>query len=99
MDANESVASKQIMDISQMQKKRHETKVVDGESITSYYTEINGMPAVKAYISSKKVATLFVFVGDHRAVAFRENKVSSSDHLVEAAKTIDFKKLETLSRN
>ena len=98
MDANETAASKLIMQISEMQKKKQETKVVAGESITSYYTEIKGMPAIKAYIPSKNLATLFVFVGDHRAVALRESNVRSTDHLIESAKTIDFKKFENLSR-
>ncbi len=99
MDANERVASKLIWQMSQMVKKKQETQVVDGESITSYYLVINGMPAIKAYIPSKTVATLFVLVGDHRAIALRESNVKSADHLVEAAKTIDFKKFESLSRN
>jgi PBP1b-binding outer membrane lipoprotein LpoB len=99
MDANESAASKLIWEMSQMQAKKQETKVVDGESITSHYLQIGGMPAIKAYIPSKTVATLFVLVGDHRAIALRESHVKSADHLVEAAKTIDFKKFETLIRN
>jgi hypothetical protein len=99
MDANERAASKLIWQMSRMQAKKEETEVVGGESITSHYIEINGMPAIKAYIPSKTVATLFVLVGDHRAVALRESHVQSADHLIEAAKTIDFKKFESLSRN
>ncbi len=99
IDINERGASKLIKEMSQIQKAGHETRIVEGEAITSYYTEIKGMPAIKAYIPSKTVATLYVLVGDHRAVVLREEKVSSADHLVEAAKTIDFKKFETLSRN
>jgi hypothetical protein len=99
MDANERAASKLIWDMSQMATKKEETKVVAGESITSHYLEINGTPAIKAYITSRQVATLFVLVGDHRAISLWESHVPSADHLIEAARTIDFKKLETLSRN
>ncbi|MDP4219956.1 MAG: hypothetical protein Q8896_05915 [Bacteroidota bacterium] len=99
MDANEKGAGKLIMGISDMQKKGQETRVVEGESITSYYLEIKGMPAIKAYIASRREATLFILVGDHRAVSLREFNVSSPDHLVEAAKTIDFAKFESLARN
>ncbi|MFI5263472.1 MAG: hypothetical protein ACHQM6_03050 [Candidatus Kapaibacterium sp.] len=99
MDANERAASKLIWDMSQMSTKKQETEVVAGESITSHYLEINGMPAIKAYIASRQVATLFVLVGDHRAISLRESHVTSADHLIEAAKTIDFKKLEAMTRN
>ena len=99
MDANERAAAKLIWQISQMQTKKEETQVVDGESITSHYLEINGMPAIKAYIPSKSVATLFILVGDHRAIALRESHVQSTDHLVEAARTIDFRKFENLTRD
>lgn len=99
IDINEKGGSKLIKEMSQIQKAGHETRVVEGESVTSYYTEIKGMPAIKAYIPSKTVATLYILVGDHRAVVLREYKVTSADHLVEAAKTIDLKKFETLSRN
>jgi len=99
IDINEKGASKLIKEMAHYQKAGHETRVVDGESITSYYIDIKGMPAIKAYIPSKSVATLYILVGDHRAVVLREEKVTSADHLVAAAKTIDFKKFETLSRN
>ena len=99
IDVNELGASKLIKEMAQIQKAGHETRVVEGEPITSYFTEIKGMPAIKAFIPSKSVATLYVLVGDHRAVVLREEKVTSADHLIQAAKTIDFKKFETLSRN
>lgn len=99
IDINERGSSKLVKEISQIQKAGHETRIVEGESITSYYTEIKGLPSIKSYIPSKTVATLYILVGDHRAVILREYKVSSPDHLIEAAKTIDFKKFETLSRN
>ena len=99
IDINEKGASKLIKEMAIIQKAGKETRVVEGESITSYYVKIKDMPAIKAYIASKNVANLYILVGDHRAVVMREEKVASADHLVEAAKTIDFKKLETLSRN
>jgi len=99
IDINERAGGKLIFEMSQMQMKKQETKVVDGESITSHYLKISDMPAIKAYITSKNLATLYILVGDHRAVVLREHNVTSPDHIVEVAKTIDFKRLETLTRN
>ena len=98
MDVNEKASGKLIYEMSQMAHKKEESRVVEGESITSHYLEINGMPAIKAFIPSKNAATLYILVGDHRAVSLHEYRVKSTDHIVEAAKTIDFKKLETLKR-
>ena len=98
MDINEAGASKLISEITAIQKNKQETRVVGGEAITSYYLEIKGMPAIKAYIPSKELATLFIVVGDHSAISLKEWNVRSADHLIEAAKTIDFKKFETLTR-
>jgi hypothetical protein len=67
-----------------------------GEPITAYYLQVSGMPAAKAYIASKHVATLTVFVGDHRLIQLREDKVNSSDHLVEVSKYLDVKRLASL---
>ena len=99
MDVNERASGKLIYEMSQMATKKEETRVVSGESITSHFLVINDMPAIKAYIPSRTEATLYVLVGDHRAISLHEYNVKSPDHLIEAAKTIDFKKLETLQRD
>ena len=99
IDANEKASAKLIGEMTQMQKNGKETRMVDGEPVTSYYTVINGMPAIRAYIPAKTLATLYILVGDHRAVVLREYKTSSTDHLLKAAQTIDFKTFEKLNRN
>jgi hypothetical protein len=50
------------------------------------------MPGAKAYLASKKVATLTVVVNPHRLIQLREDKVGSADHLMEVSKYLDVKK-------
>jgi hypothetical protein len=69
------------------------TDYTQGEPITAYYLQVGGMPAAKAYIPSKHVATLTVFVGEHRIIQLREDKVNSADHLVEVSRYLDVKRL------
>jgi hypothetical protein len=72
------------------------TDYSQGEPITAYYLQVGGMPAAKAYIPSKHVATLTVFVGDHRLIQLREDKVNSADHLVEVSKYLDVRRFAAM---
>ncbi|MEP7234531.1 MAG: hypothetical protein ABI778_04470, partial [Ignavibacteriota bacterium] len=99
MEGNERAAAILIDQMSKIQQTKEDTRVVEGEKVTGYFVRINGMPAVKTYIASRQVARLFILIGDHRGISLRETHATSADHIVEAAKTIDFDKFEHLERN
>jgi hypothetical protein len=93
---DETMASSFAQKLSELKRAGSLTDYSQGEPITAYYLQVGGQPAARAYIPSKHVATLTVFVGDHRLIQLREDKVNSADHLVQVSQYVDVKRLASL---
>lgn len=93
---DETMASSFAQKLSELKRAGSLTDYSQGEPITAYYLQVGGQPAARAYIPSKHVATLTVFVGDHRLIQLREDKVNSADHLVAVSQYVDVKRLASM---
>lgn len=95
-DQNEQTASTLIKQLIEVKAAGSREFEADGYKVVAYYTEINGIPALKLYDPKRKVATLNILCGDHRLVLFREDKAASADHLISVARTMDLKRLSEM---
>lgn len=96
VDQNEQSANSLIKELIEVKARGYKDFGKEGETARAYYTEINGIPALHQYNQYKKAAFLNVLCGDHRLVLLREDKVTSTDHLIEVAKTMDLKRLSEM---
>jgi hypothetical protein len=93
---DETMGSSFVQKLNELKRAGSLTDYSQGEPITAHYLQVGGQPAAKAYIPSKRVATLTVFVGEHRLVQLREDKVNSADHLLEVSKYLDIKRFAAM---
>ena len=96
VDQNEQTANSLIKEIIEVKRQGFREFDVSGTKVKAYYTEINGMPAIHGFNSAKHVATLNILCGDHRLVLFREDKATSTEHLISVAKTMDLQRLSEM---
>ncbi len=96
VDQNEQTANTLIKQIIEVKKQGFKEFDVSGTKVKAYYTEIKGMPAIHGYNPVKNVATLNILCGDHRLVLFREDKATSTEHLLSLAKTMDLQRLSEM---
>ena len=96
VDQNEQTANSLIKEIIEIKRHGFREFDVSGTKVKAYYTEIKGMPAIHGHNPVKNVATLNILCGDHRLVLFREDKASSTEHLLSVAKTMDLQRLSEM---
>jgi hypothetical protein len=96
IDQDERTAHTLINQMSALRKQGSITQYPDGEPVTAYFVQIDNALGSRAYIPSKKVATLTLMIGDHRLIQLREEKAENTDNLMEVAMHIDLRKFESL---
>lgn len=96
VDQNEQTANSLIKEIIETKRQGFKEFDVSGTKVKAYYTEVKGMPAIHGYNPVKNVATLNILCGDHRLVLFREDKATSTEHLLSVAKTMDLQRLSEM---